>query len=137
MDTSSACRDAYSIAYDANTAENAQQNVSMCPTEAKWPDPLTMGANGCTNETDRSRNHPCMLNMHMQMITPANEAGNISMHPNDQKMPNPPISTAKRFPDMPNGHRNPPDMSNMATDVPSIGSNMKMAEHASRNVRSH
>ena len=57
------------------------------------------------------------------------------MCPNDQKTPNPPISAVKRFPDKPDGHRNPPDVSNIATDVPSIGSNMKMAKNMIKIIR--
>ena len=137
VDTSTWSTDIPSIQTDVLIPAITPDTISTCPTEAKQPDPLTMGANSCVNEMDRLRNHPRTLNMCMQMTTPANEAGNISMCPNNQKMPNPPISTTKQFPDKPNGHGNLPDTSNMATDIPSIGSNMKTAEHVSRNVRSH
>ena len=72
-----------SAGYDVETAEDEVETISMRPIESKPPDPLTVDANGCANETDGSKNHPRMLNMRTRTITPANEAGNISTHPNE------------------------------------------------------
>ena len=72
-----------SAGYDVETTEDEVETISMRPIESKPPDPLTVDANGCANETDGSKNHPRMLNMRTRTITPANEAGNISTHPNE------------------------------------------------------
>ena len=101
-DTSSARRDTYNVAYNADTAGNAQQNVNMRPIESKLPKSLTMGENSCTNKTDGSSHHPGMLNMHMHMITPADEVGNIRMRQIKPKMPNSPAGSATSHSDKPN-----------------------------------
>ena len=71
--------------YDMEMAKDEAETISMRPMESKLPNPLTIGTNGCANETDGSRNHPGTLNMRTHTITPANEAGNISTHPNEPK----------------------------------------------------
>ena len=78
------------------TAKDKAETISMRPMESKLPNPLTIGANGCANETDGSRNHPGTLNMRTHTITPANKAGNISMHPNKPKTRNSPSGAAKQ-----------------------------------------
>ncbi|KIM53464.1 hypothetical protein SCLCIDRAFT_1222784, partial [Scleroderma citrinum Foug A] len=76
-DRSSVYTDMPSTGYDMETAKDEAETISMHPMESKPPNPLTIGANGCANETDGSRNHPGTLNMRTHTITPANEAGNI------------------------------------------------------------
>ena len=97
-DMSSACRDTYRIAYDADTAENAQQNVSMCPTEPKRPNPPTKGTNGCANEMDTSSHHPGTLNMRTHMISPADKVGNIKTCQIGSRMPDLPGEGTRRTP---------------------------------------
>ena len=66
------------------------ETVSTHLIESKPPNPPIMSANGCANETDRSRNPPRTLDMRTHMITPADEAGNIGTCQNEQKRPNSP-----------------------------------------------
>ena len=92
-----------SAGYDVETTEDEVETISMRPIESKPSDPLTVGANGCANETDGSRNHPSMLNMRTHTITPANEAGNISTHPNEPKTRNTPSGGEKQHSHESNG----------------------------------
>ena len=113
--------------YDMETAKDEAETISMCPMESKLPNPLNIGANGCANKTDGSRNHPGTLNMRTHTITPANEAGNISMHPNKPKTRNSPSGAAKQhshesnsFRDMTNplsGHRDNHSIGNITGTV--------------------
>ena len=41
-----------SAGYDVETTEDEVETISMRPIESKPPDPLTVDANGCANETD-------------------------------------------------------------------------------------
>ena len=51
-DRSSVYMDMPSAVYDVETAEDEVETISMRPIESKPPDPLTVDANGCANETD-------------------------------------------------------------------------------------
>ncbi|KIM50402.1 hypothetical protein SCLCIDRAFT_1225377, partial [Scleroderma citrinum Foug A] len=78
-------------------------------------------ANGCVNETDGSKNHPGMPNMHTRAITPANEAGNISTHPNEPKTRNSPSRGAKQHSHESNGFGDTTNLSSGRRDSHSVG----------------
>ena len=90
-----------SVGYDMETAKDKVEIISMCPIQSKSPNPLTMSANGHTNEMDGSRIHPDMLNVclgvHSKTETPADEAGTISMHTIESEQPNP-LTMGEKWP---------------------------------------
>ena len=94
-----------------------------------------MGANGCAHEMDGSRNTPRMLNMHMHVITPADEAGNIRMHQNNWEHPNSPPDGARWAPDRQNGFYSHADASSGHTDVPGIQTDALTPRNKSQIVR--
>ena len=73
-DRSNACTDVQSIAHNMDTPADEAGTISMHRIEPKPPNPLTMGANGCTDEMDGSRNHPDMLNMCLGMHSTGNDS---------------------------------------------------------------
>ena len=134
-DVSRAWKDTLNMSNQSVIPTIVPGTISTHPTEAKQPDPLTMGANGCANETDRSRNHPRTLNMCMQMITPANEAGNISMHPNEPEWPNLPAGSATSCSDDPNSIGDHADALSACTDGHSVTNDMNTATNATKIIR--
>ncbi|KIM59480.1 hypothetical protein SCLCIDRAFT_27301 [Scleroderma citrinum Foug A] len=135
LDRSDGRMDMQNAGNKMETPSDEAETISMHQIEPKPPQPLTMGANGRANETDRSRHHPGTLNMRMHAVTPADEVGNISTHPNEQKWPNLPISATKQLPDETNSRRNPMETSGTRMDGHSITNDVKTAENTTEIIK--
>ena len=94
-DRSSACLDVQSIAHEMETPVDKAGTISMCQIESKQPDPLTIGTNDCTNETDdlgsyadMSSGHSNMPSIQTDVRKSENKGRIIGTHQMDSKMQN-------------------------------------------------
>ena len=102
LSTSSTCMDAYTIGNEMETTENKAEIVSMHLIEPKLPDPLTMGANACTNEPNSCRDpaetstgHEEAPSVEMDGEMTANATETVRIPQIEPKLQNSPIETAK------------------------------------------
>ena len=126
LDGSDGWTDMQNSGNEMETPADEAETINMHLIESKLLKLLTMGANSCANETDRSH-----------MITPADKAGNIRTHQNKQKWPNSPAGSATLHSEDPNAFRNHTDMLGTCTNGHSITNDTKPAENALKNIRKH
>ena len=133
---------AYTIGNETETTENKAEIVSMRLIESKPPNPLTMSANACANESngcgnpaETSTGHGESPGVETDAETSANAIEIVRASPNEPKPPNLPIRSARSAPDKPNGCGNRPDASSGCTDMHSAGNDAQMAVDEAKTVR--